>query len=74
MNKRLHTSGNEVSSEYMEVQKGMKNLFMKASYSVYSMLKLQHRKFMLDIKKNFLIRRVVKYWNRSCREVVEFLS
>jgi len=33
--------------------------------------KLKHKKFHLDIRKNFLTVRVTKHWNKFPREVVE---
>ena len=34
-------------------------------------LKLEHRKFCINMQKNFLMARVTEHWNRLPREVVE---
>ncbi|KFV80724.1 hypothetical protein N308_09504, partial [Struthio camelus australis] len=36
--------------------------------------KLKHRKFCLNLRKNFLTVRVTQHWNRLPREAVESLS
>ena len=37
-------------------------------------LKLEQRKFQINMWKNFFIVRVMEYWNRLPKEVVESLS
>jgi len=37
-------------------------------------LKLEQRKFQINLWKNFFIVRVMEYWNRLPKEVVESLS
>ena len=36
--------------------------------------KLEHRKFYMNISKNFFTVRVIEHWNRLPREVIKLLS
>lgn len=50
-------------------------LFSQISESIRGNdFRLHHRRFRLDIRKNFINKEVVKHWNRVSREAMKLLS